>query len=97
MPFDEKAFAEDFAKHLELLRNDMKTLGALPSKDRNAVMSRVVNLMVDIKNVPEFVEAWAFGIVIDMIEGFISKQLGGKKESGPLPARRGNHGSQYDA
>jgi hypothetical protein len=96
MPFDERGFAADFAKHLGLVRKDIETLSALPPKDRNSVMSRVMNHLIDIKNVPEFVEAWAFGIVINMIEGFISKQLGGKREPGPLPTNPGRGTKDHD-
>ena len=78
MPFDEKGFAADIVKHLGLLRNDMQTLKSLRAKDRKGVMKRVLNLLIDIKNMPEFVEALLFSFVVEYMEHFVKSKLGGE-------------------
>lgn len=78
MPFDEKGFAADIVKHLGLLRNDMQTLKSLRAEDRKAVTKKVLNLLIDIKNMPEFVEALMFSFVVEYLEHFIKSKIGGE-------------------
>jgi hypothetical protein len=96
MPFDERAFAADFDKHLRALEKDIETLRALPPEDRNSVLGRVLNLRVNVKGVPEFVEGWALATVVGMIDGWISKQFSAKERSGPLPPKPGRGTVDYD-
>lgn len=78
MSFDEKEFAKKIVSDLALLRYDIETLKSLSADQRKAVMKKVLNLLIDVPAMPEFIEALMFSFVVEYMEHFIKSKVASK-------------------
>lgn len=74
--FNPDIFAKDFARHLRQINMDLDCLKKLPKDQRNEVLQKTMNDLIDIKGVPEFIEAIAFSFIVKYADFLIHEKLG---------------------
>ena len=79
--FNEKEFAEKVVADLTVLRADLMTLKALTPDQRREVLKRVMNILVNVPVLPEYVEAYGIAFGIGVIENLITNALGSETEA----------------
>lgn len=80
MAYDPNVIAEQFMEDLAKLKNDMNFLQKMSAKDRKEVIVKMLNKMIDIPAMPEFIEAMFFGFAVNYVEHFVTNQILSKKE-----------------
>jgi len=78
--FSEKEFSEKIVADLTVLRADVMTLKALTPDQRRDVLKRVMNILVDVPVLPEYVESLGIAFGIGVIENMITNALSGEAE-----------------
>ena len=76
--FNPDLFAKDFAGHLRQVSMDFDKLKSLPKDQRNKSLEKTMNILIDIKGVPEFIEAIVFSFIVKYADFLIQEKFGSK-------------------
>ena len=68
--FNPDEFAKKVTSDLALLRIDMEIFRALPAEERKKVLKKVLNKLIDIPAMPDFLEPLLFRFMVEYMEYF---------------------------
>lgn len=73
--FNAEQFANEIVADLARLRLDMRIMKEITPEDRKEVLKKVLNKIIDIPGLPDFLEPLLFNFAVEYMEHFLKVNL----------------------